>query len=205
MSGYRGLLCGLGVTSLVLVGSSVPAFAGSATKTYYGGGKEFQEDAVGGSKPTICNAADPGIAEVCFKVGGPSVDITIADASGQPTPARVWFYDDGGNRTQDGVIICAQGHVDLPDGTTVLDVRIGPLGREVAGTPPPLPPKLACGQPEPVTTGTVTVSGPGVGGSAAAASHRYAEPGQRGARIQSRAITTHWITAAPARSRFTEL
>jgi hypothetical protein len=193
-----------------MAGSALPALAGSQTKPYYVPAGESQEDAytqIGGQpSPLVCNSANPGALEACFHVSGSGVNVEIVDKSGQPTPSRIWFYDDGGNRTgPDPVLLCGSGHVDLPDGTTQIDVRIGPLGREGSTTPPAA--QVPCGKPSPATTGTVTVSGSGVDGVAGATPVRVlSEPGQAAVRTMHRTITKHFAAAAVvARGKFIEL
>jgi hypothetical protein len=203
-----GRLVSVGIASAIVLGSSLNAMAGSASKTYYGGASEFQEDyandvAGQSAPPTICQQ-NPGVSEACFHVSGASViHVEISDKSGHPTPARIWYYDDSFKRTdkQRGDTICTSGDVTLPDGTTYVDIKVGPVGREASTLPPPAAvPPMACGTPQPVTSGTITISGAGIGSRADRAQFAPAEPGQRTSRGLSVATRAFSWTAAPVRA-----
>ena len=112
---------------------------------------------------------DPSTSDTCIL---PTVHISAVDASGQPVPLRVNWYNcqpatppDPLNPCINGdlnnvVLICGAGDYQIPDPSAILiDVRPSVIGR---GPVPPAPPPMACGQPEPVTQGTITVSGKAV-------------------------------------------
>jgi len=118
-------------------------------------------------------ACDPQVDDPCAPA---TVHIKAVDASGMPVPMRVEHYScdptqtpdpnnlciDGGAGDQNGVkIICGEGDYAIPDATTILiDVRVSVAGRSTVPVGVPSgPPPMACGQPEPVTQGTITVSG----------------------------------------------
>jgi hypothetical protein len=146
-----------GASLLLAVACSVGVAAGSQSKTYYVpvGDGPVQAD----TGPALC---EPTVGSACFDVSGSDIDVSITDATGQPTPARVFMAP----ATGDPVLLCGKGHVKLPDDTTQIEIRVGFVGRgTIPINPPPTPdwrPTLACPQPEPASTGTITVSGPGV-------------------------------------------
>lgn len=201
MGSISGKVWSVGIASVIVIGSSMTAMAGSASKTYYGGVSEFQEDFVNATAgqsapPTICQQ-NPGISEACFKVEGVStVHIDIADQHAGKVPARIWYYDAAYMRTdsQRGDTICSSGDVVLPDGTVYIDIKIGPIGREASSptSPPTGLPPMACGAPQTVTTGTVTISGDGIGSRDSRSASAVREPGQAAHRrggVGSRSFT----------------
>ena len=131
--------------------------------------------AVDGTEHTASGAVcDPSTADNCIL---PKVHIKAVDASGMPVPLRVHWYNcqpvtppdptnpcvngGGGSNTNVAALICGEGDFAIPDPSAILiDVRPSVAGRApIAVGVPSGPPPLACGQPEPVTQGTITVSG----------------------------------------------
>jgi hypothetical protein len=163
-----------GVAAALIALATTGASAGSQSKTYYVPAGDMVSG-TGALAPTdvmpmvACNGQ--GIESVCFDVTGGTVHIDIADKTGQPTPARIFFYDASmAYVSTDVTLLCGSGDVAVPDGAAKLEVRVSVVGRgTIPINPPPTgAPALACGKPSPATTGTVTASGPGIAGSAVA-------------------------------------
>jgi len=103
------------------------------------------------------------------------VHIKAVDVNGFPVPMRVHYYtciptipvdpnnpcvNGGSSNTNVVGLICGEGDYQIPDPAAVLiDVRVAVAGRGAIATPPTGVPPMACGQPEPVTQGTITASG----------------------------------------------
>ena len=140
-------------------------------------------------KGAVCDATQD---ENCFL---PKVHIKATDANGFPVPMRVHWYGctpttppdpttpcmngsgsgQSPSATNGAVLICGEGDYQILDQTTIIiDVRVAMVARGVVYIPPSVPPtvpSLACGQPEPVTQGTITVSGTVVKTKAPATRH----------------------------------
>ena len=147
---------------------ATPAVADTETKPYTGAfGDALPNGSAQGQTVSLfdnfsCNSQ--GISSACFfvdssAVGGdqPAVSVQVKDSSGQPTASRVFFFDKNGVDLGGWQPICTSASVSaqvkLPKTTAWIDVRPGVAGIPKGQT------TLACGQPEPATAGTVTVSG----------------------------------------------
>jgi hypothetical protein len=217
MTSTRGALLGLGLASAITVAGAITAMAGTQTATYTVPAgdllRHVPQTTVPMEEEFNCGGQAEGkAAGACIPVGGSKIHIDIQDKTGQPTPGRVFFYDetkaDLTPNNGDPTLVCASGDVDLPDGTAFVSVEIGVLGRSGIQTPPTGVPTMACGQPEPASTGTITVTGSGVkdGSVASAARAHSVEPGERaGSRVSHGAVTIRYAVEAPAHTRFRAL
>src|SRR2546421_8830901 len=86
-----------GASLLLALAGSAGAAAGSQSQTYYvpAGDGPVQAD----TGPALC---EPKVGSACFDVSGNGIDVDITDATGQPTPARVFMAP----ATGDPVLVC---------------------------------------------------------------------------------------------------
>jgi hypothetical protein len=164
-SWLRCVFAGTASLLAIVLGGASPAMASgnSATKPYYAGVADVVPASANGE--FYCNQAN--LSSACFDVTPNKViTITIADSSGgAQIPARIEFADAYGTIVDGPLGFCAPGKFLVPDnGDAQLDVQPAVLGRDSIPIPPTDPSQIhmACGQPVPVTQGTITVSGPGL-------------------------------------------
>lgn len=104
-------------------------------------------------------SAPVGLGGACFYTQGtPSMTIDIKDQSGQLTPGVFYFQDADGNQLGGITNFC--GHAadaPVPAGSDHVAISVGMIEPNLANLG-----ALSCATPEPVTTGTITVTGAGV-------------------------------------------
>lgn len=102
-----------------------------------------------------------GLGGACFTVAGEAtLSATAKDDTGQPVPGSWQFQDASGKSVKGSGQFCGSTtSLGVPASAAVLFVYVGAVEPNYSAIPP-LP--LSCPTPEPNTTGTITVSGPGV-------------------------------------------
>jgi hypothetical protein len=149
---------------------------GSVTYTYVGG--PVGDAAVACQGFGLKAAPNPdGTGGACATVAaGAKIDITITDQAGGSVPALLTFQDSAQKTVGTTVDFCGTvSHTVVPDSAVVALVRVGPTPIISVGVG--TVDRSACA-PAPVTTGTITFSGPGVDAYPPA---RSAEAGHRSA------------------------
>jgi hypothetical protein len=171
---------------------------GSVTYTYVSGPVGDLEAVCQGFGLTAQPEPD-GIGGACATVaGGTHIDVTIIDQAGGSVPALLQFNDANNNAVGGAIDFCGTiTHAEVPDGAAVAIARVGPTPIISIGLG--TVDRSACA-PAPVTTGTITFGGPGVGSYPAARSAGSAHRTTPAAPAHSSAIAQALRVAASTRA-----